>query len=104
VSVSVSLSRGICAEKKESCVLEVFGILSIQCSNVSICGDVYVVFHDSLLEHSCRFWPKYPCCFPYSMRKKREDTDKTVLLLRGADVTEELRFLKSQNACAVICN
>lgn len=78
--------------KKKVCVLEVFGILSIQCSNVSICGDVYVVFHDSLLEHSYRFSPKYLCYFPYSLRKRREKIDKTILLLRGADVTEELRF------------
>lgn len=94
---------GICVEKKE-CVLEVFGRLSIQCSNVSICGDVYVVFHDSLLEHSCRFWLKYLCYFLYWIRKKREDIDKIILLLRGADVTEELRFFKSQNAFAVVCS
>lgn len=53
-----------------------------------------MVFHDSLLEHSCRFWPKYLCYFPYSLRKKRDEIDKTILLLRGADVTEELRFFK----------
>lgn len=95
MSICQSFAGESVLEKKKVCVLEVFGIPSIQCSNVSICGDVYVVFHDSLLEHSCRFWPKYLWYFPYSLRKKREEIDKTVLWLRGAAVTEELRFLKS---------
>lgn len=36
--------------KKKVCILEVFCILSIQCSNVSICGDVHVLFMTAYLK------------------------------------------------------
>lgn len=54
------------------CVLEVFDILSIQRLNGSICGDVYVVFNDSLFDSNLADSGKNSS-FPYSVRRKNED-------------------------------
>lgn len=47
--LSLSFAQG---SVLKSPVVEVIDILSIQYSNVSICGDVYVAFNDSLFEHT----------------------------------------------------
>lgn len=49
-----------------------FDILSIQRLNGSICGDVYVVFNDSLFDSILADSGKN-ILFPYSVRRKSED-------------------------------
>lgn len=49
-----------------------FDILNIQRLNGSICGDVYVVFNDSLFDSILADSGKN-ILFPYSVRRKSED-------------------------------
>lgn len=91
--LSLSFARRICAEKKS---LYSWSVLYTEypvfkCIYLWRCS---CAIHDSLFENTCRFWQKY---FIYSMRKR-----EAVLMLWGAEVTEELSFLKSQNVCAVM--